>query len=87
MNFNKMKIDKIALIFILVFIISLPIIIYSSWKEDHTCDTKVLMKDGTVYEATRKCHNNDGMTWLSLCDGTDISFPTNDIKKIEQINQ
>jgi hypothetical protein len=82
-----MKIDKISLIFIIIFLLSVPMVIYSIHHEQVTCDTKITMKDGTVYEATQACHTNSGMTWLNLCDNTEISFPTSSIKKIENINQ
>lgn len=60
---------------------------YFMWKEDNTCDTHVLMKDGTEYSAMEVQHNASGITWLKKCDGTETSFPTVDIKAIEKINQ
>lgn len=76
-----------AIVFIVMFLVSIPIIMYSVWTEDHTCDTQVLMKDGTEYEATRQYHTSTGVTWLRLCNGKEISFPTSDIKTIQEINQ
>jgi hypothetical protein len=45
------------------------------------------MKDGTEYLVVKTFHTNDGMTWMKDCAGSEKSFPTVDIKTIEQINQ
>lgn len=67
-------------------LLSFPII-YFMWKADNTCDTRIIMKDGTEYVAERVFHETTGMTWLKDCSGNEKRFPTVDIKTIEQINR
>jgi len=76
----------LILVLIVIALFAFPMT-HIMWKEDHTCDTKVTMKDSTEYQAVRVYHSNDGMTWLKGCSGNEKRFPTVDIKTIEKINQ
>lgn len=82
-----MALKIIKFIFIPIILIQIPVVIYFSYKKNNTCDTRILMKDGTEYLVVRTFHTNDGMTWMKDCAGNEKSFPTVDIKTIEQINQ
>lgn len=87
LNTEIMYIKRLIVISI-VSILSVTIpMIYFMRKENTTCDTRVLMKDGTEYSVIRVFHTTDGMTWTKDCVGIEKSFPTVDIETIEKINQ
>ncbi len=72
-------------IIMVILLLVLPTIFIIAVKRDNRCDTEITMKNGIVYRVMRECHTNDGMTWVRLCDGSELSFPTVDIQTIKSI--
>jgi hypothetical protein len=78
--------NKVLPIIVVVITLSvLPFIIFIAVHHDNRCDTEITMKNGVSYRVMRKYHTNDGMTWVRLCDGSELSFPTVDIGTIKSI--
>lgn len=80
-------IDKkmIIAIFVTVLLVTVPLAFFLK-KDSEKCDEHVVLEDGSEFDCRNVASYSNGMSFVKMCDGEEMTIPTHRIKEIRKID-